>query len=266
MVPTARVLVLHESRVVAHALATVLGAEPGVVVIGTRRLGATTVLAAIEAARPDIVLLPALGQSTIELTHAITRRFSGVRLVIVGMKEHPETVTEALEAGAMGYVAEEESVAELCETIRLVARGETRLTPRVAAHVVGRLSMLAAARRAREAAQRVKLTPREITILELVAGGLTNKEVAVTLHVEEQTVKNHMHNILRRLHLRRRHQAVQFAWEAGMLRPTGPLLPVEGLRPSPVATAGAGDVRPLPRPNGAAPHGRSSLRGIPLAS
>jgi DNA-binding NarL/FixJ family response regulator len=266
MASAARVLVLHESRVVADALASVLEAEPGVVVTGARRLGAGTIFAVIEAARPDIVLLPANGRATLELTYAVTRRFAGVRLVIVGVKENPETVTEAFEAGAMGYVAEEASVAELRETVRLVARGETRLTPRVAAQVVGRLGTLAAARRAREAAQRVKLTPREITILELVAGGLTNKEVAVTLHVEEQTVKNHMHNILRRLHLRRRHQAVQFAWEAGMLQPPGTPLPPDGRGPSPVATPGGRDVRPLPHPNGAAPRGRPTLPGIPMAS
>ena len=62
------------------------------------------------------------------------------------------------------------------------------------------------------------MTPRETEILGLVAEGMTNKEIAAQLHVEEQTVKNHVHNVLERLGLRRRHEAVQYAWEAGMLR------------------------------------------------
>ncbi len=247
MASEARVLILHDSQVIRHALAKVLAGETAVAVDVTNPCSDGTLMAAIEATRPNIILLPALGQLTIELTHAIRRRFSGVRLVIVGMKDKPEAVTEMIEAGAMGCVVEEASVAEFRETIRLIARGETRLTPRVAATVVGRLTALAAARRAHEVAERVKLTPREITILELVAGGLTNKEVAATLHVEEQTVKNHMHNILRRLRLRRRHQAVQYAWEAGMLRPTAPA-PQQGPRHPSVAIRTGADIRPLRRP------------------
>jgi two-component system nitrate/nitrite response regulator NarL len=127
-------------------------------------------------------------------------------------------VTEVIEAGAVGYVPEDASVEEFRETIRLVARGETRLTPRIAATLVVRLAALAASRRAAEHVRNVKLTPREIEILDLVAEGMTNKEIAAQLHVEEQTVKNHIHNILERLNLRRRNEAVQYAWEAGMLR------------------------------------------------
>jgi DNA-binding NarL/FixJ family response regulator len=214
----ARVLIVDDNRVVRHALADLLATEEAVRVVGTAALSKSEPLAAIEATRPEVVLVPALGHRTIELTHAITRRFADVRLIILGMKEIPEAVTEAIEAGAVGYVPEDASVDEFRETVRLVARGETRLTPRIAATLAVRLAALAAATRASERANNVKLTPREIEILGLVAEGRTNKEIAVELHVEEQTVKNHIHNILERLSLRRRHQAVQYAWEAGMLR------------------------------------------------
>lgn len=214
----ARVLIVDERRVVRDALAATLAKEETIRIVATAPFSGEGPLEAIESARPDVVVLPALGQPTIDLTHAMTRRFAGLRLVILGMKEHPEAVTEAIEAGAVGYVPEDASLGEFCETIRLVARGETRLTPRIAATLVVRLATLASARRADERARNVKLTPREIEILALVAEGLTNKEIATQLHVEEQTVKNHIHNILERLSLRRRHQAVQYAWEAGMLR------------------------------------------------
>ena len=214
----ARLLIIDDNRVVRHALGEVLANEDAVHIVGTAALSDGASLRAIETTRPQVILLPALGNRTLELTHAITRRFDGVRVVILGVKETPEEVTEAIEAGAVGYVPEDASVDEFRETIRLVAKGETRLAPRIAATLVVRLAALASGRRAAERARNNKLTPREIEILGLVAEGLTNKEIAAQLHVEEQTIKNHIHNILERLNLRRRSQAAQYAWEAGMLR------------------------------------------------
>jgi DNA-binding NarL/FixJ family response regulator len=218
MSSTSRILILDDNRVVRQALAELLRASGEVDEVSTAGMNDGEPLATVESAKPEIVLVPAVGQRTVDVIHAITRRFGGVRVVVLGMDENPGTVTEIIEAGAVGYVPEDASVDELHETLRLVARGETRLNPRIAATLVMRLATLASVRRADERAKNVKLTPRELEILGLVADGLTNKEIASELHVEEQTVKNHMHNILERLSLRRRHQAVQYAWEAGMLR------------------------------------------------
>jgi len=193
--------------------------EEGVQVVATTGLSSET-LERIEQARPDLVLLPALGTRTVELTRAITRRFNGIRVVVFGIKEVPEAVTEMIEAGAAGYVREDASVDEFREVVRLAARGEARVAPQIASSLFSRLAALASVLRADERAKNVKLTPRELEILRLVAEGLTNKEIAARLHVEQQTVKNHMHNILERLSLRRRQQAVQYAWEAGMLHKT----------------------------------------------
>lgn len=213
-----RVLIVDDNCVVRYAVAYALAADGAFDVVGTTGLGDNAPLSAIEMTTPDVVLMPALGQRTIDLTQAITRRFSGVRVVVLGVKNDPAVVTDAIEAGAVGYVPEEASVEECRETLRVVADGGTRLDTRVAATVAGRLAALASVRRADERAKNAKLTPRETEILGLVAEGLTNKEIAAELHVEEQTVKNHVHNILERLSLSRRHQAVQYAWEAGILR------------------------------------------------
>jgi DNA-binding NarL/FixJ family response regulator len=214
----ARILIIDDNRVVRQALADLLRASGEVEEVITAGMNDGEPLATVESARPEIVLVSAVGQRTVDVVHTITRRFGGVRVVVLGMDENPGTVTEIIEAGAVGYVPEDASVDEFHETLRLVARGETRLNPRIAATLVVRLATLASVRRADERAKNIKLTPRELEILGLVADGLTNKEIASELHVEEQTVKNHMHNILERLSLRRRHQAVQYAWEAGMLR------------------------------------------------
>ena len=213
------VLVVDDNRVIRDAVAALLSKEEGVQVVAATSLGSET-LERIEQARPDLVLLPALGTRTVELTRAITRRFNGIRVVVFGIKELPEVVTEMIEAGAAGYVREDASVDEFREVVRLAARGEARVAPQIASSLFSRLAALASVLRADERAKNVKLTPRELEILRLVAEGLTNKEIAARLHVEQQTVKNHMHNILERLSLRRRQQAVQYAWEAGMLHKT----------------------------------------------
>ena len=213
------VLVVDDNRVIRDAVAALLLKEEGVQVVAATSLGSET-LERIEQGRPDLVLLPALGTRTVELTRAITRRFNGIRVVVFGIKELPEVVTEMIEAGAAGYVREDASVDEFREVVRLAARGEARVAPQIASSLFSRLAALASVLRADERAKNVKLTPRELEILRLVAEGLTNKEIAARLHVEQQTVKNHMHNILERLSLRRRQQAVQYAWEAGMLHKT----------------------------------------------
>jgi len=213
------VLVVDDNRVIRDAVAALLLKEEGVQVVATTGLSSET-LERIEQGRPDLILLPALGTRTVELTRAITRRFNGIRVVVFGIKELPEAVTEMIEAGAAGYVREDASVDEFREVVRLAARGEARVAPQIASSLFSRLAALASVLRADERAKNVKLTPRELEILRLVAEGLTNKEIAARLHVEQQTVKNHMHNILERLSLRRRQQAVQYAWEAGMLHKT----------------------------------------------
>jgi DNA-binding NarL/FixJ family response regulator len=213
------VLVVDDNRVIRDAVTALLLKEDGIQVVAATGLGSET-LERIEQSRPDLVLLPALGTRTVELTRAITRRFNGIRVVVFGIKELPEAVTEMIEAGAAGYVREDASVDEFREVVRLAARGEARVAPQIASTLFSRLAALASVLRADERAKNVKLTPRELEILRLVAEGLTNKEIAVRLHVEQQTVKNHMHNILERLSLRRRQQAVQYAWEAGMLHKT----------------------------------------------
>ena len=211
-----QLLIVDDNRVIRDAVAALLVNEDGVGAVTATSLGPDT-LHDVDEMRPDLVLLPSLGARTADLTRAITRRFPSIRVIVFGIKEMPEPVTEVIEAGAAGYVREDASVDEFRDVVRLVARGEARVAPQIASSLFSRLAALAAASRATDQAKNVKLTPRELEILRLVAEGLTNKEIAVRLHVEQQTIKNHMHNILERLRLNRRQQAVQYAWDAGML-------------------------------------------------
>lgn len=209
-------LIVDDNRVIRDAVAALLVNEDGVGSVTATSLGPDT-LHDVDESRPHIVLVPSLGARTADLTRAITRRFPEIRVIVFGIKELADPVTEVIEAGAAGYVREDASVDEFRDVVKLVARGETRVAPQIASSLFSRLAALAAASRATDQAKNVKLTPRELEILRLVAEGLTNKEIAARLHVEQQTIKNHMHNILERLRLNRRQQAVQYAWEAGML-------------------------------------------------
>src|SRR5439155_1425388 len=215
----------------------------------------------IEQGRPDLILLPALGTRTVELTRAITRRFNGIRVVVFGIKELPEAVTEMIEAGAAGYVREDASVDEFREVVRLAARGEARVAPQIASSLFSRLAALASVLRADERAKNVKLTPRELEILRLVAEGLTNKEIAARRHVRQETVEHHMHNVLERLVLRRRPRP-----GAGTRPGRGPVRYRAAARNHRRARATVGPRsggRPRPAPSG--PRGRLP-RGRPTAA
>jgi DNA-binding NarL/FixJ family response regulator len=214
-----RVLVVDDNRLVREGIAHLLASEMDMSVVGTTADGGSA-LRMIESEQPDVVLVDASmpERHGISLAREISRRYSNVKIVILGITEIPAEVTEAIEAGASGYVPKDASVSEFRDIVRAVAQGRAHCAPDIAATLFSRLAELASTRRAREVAGSVKLTPREVQILTLVAEGLTNKEIAVRLHVETQTVKNHMHNILEKLELRHRLQAVQYATEAGLLR------------------------------------------------
>jgi len=214
-----RIIIVDDSRLVREGIASLIGREPDIDVVASSTDGREA-LDIVERHRPVIVLA---GASTPErrgvaLAREIARKYSDVRVVVMGLPEDPLPVTEAIEAGAAGYVVQEASVEDLVDVIRLVGRGETQCSPKIAAAVFSSLAELAAARRASDVITGIRLTPREVQILGLVAEGLTNKEIAARLHVATQTVKNHMHNILDKLKLKHRLEAVQYATEAGILR------------------------------------------------
>lgn len=214
-----RVIVIDDNRLVREGISALLRQHPGIEVVASVTDGREA-FDVIEANRPVIVLA---GASTPErrgvmLAREITRKYGDVRVVVMGLPEDPAPVTEAIEAGAAGYIVQEASVEDLVEVLRLVARGETQCSPKIAAAVFSSLAELAAARRANDVISGVRLTPREVQILGLVSEGLTNKEIAARLHVATQTVKNHMHNILDKLKLKHRLEAVQYAMEVGILR------------------------------------------------
>jgi two-component system, NarL family, nitrate/nitrite response regulator NarL len=159
-------------------------------------------IAEISDLAPDVVLLDVAGGDRVaaitELVHAIP----GVKVVACSVPETETDVIPCAEAGVAACLPRETSIADLGATIEHVASGESSASPRVAAMLLQRVATLAA-RDSPEA----RLTAREEEILVLIDDGLSNKQIALRLSIELPTVKNHVHNILEKLHVHRRYEA-----------------------------------------------------------
>ncbi|RYG32618.1 response regulator transcription factor [bacterium] len=166
---------------------------------------------------PDVLLtdinMPRL--SGIELTRRLLKKEKGVAVVILTVKEDDDTIYDAFRAGALGYLLKTSTPQDVVEAIRLAERGEAKITPKVATKVLDDF------RRFREEeeiddSELYVLSDREGEILDLVAQGLRNKEIAAKLDIAEKTVKNHVSNILKALQVNSRTEAAMKAVKAKM--------------------------------------------------
>jgi two-component system, NarL family, nitrate/nitrite response regulator NarL len=159
-------------------------------------------IAEISDLAPDVVLLDIAGEDRVPASTALVHTIPGVKVVACAVPETEQDVIPCAEAGVAACLPRETPLADLGATIEHVASGESSVSPRVAAMLLRRIATLAA-RDSPEA----RLTAREEEIIVLIDDGLSNKEIALRLSIELPTVKNHVHNILEKLHVRRRYEA-----------------------------------------------------------
>jgi DNA-binding NarL/FixJ family response regulator len=220
--PAIRVLIADDQVMVRQGFTVLLNAEPDIEVVGQAVDGLDAV-AQVAEARPDVVLMdirmPELGG--IEATRRITADMSDVRVLVLTTFDLDEYVYEALRAGASGFLLKDASAGQLAEAVRVVAAGDALLAPGVTRRLIAEFSRLDATPRAPLKARVGDLTERETEVLSLIAQGLSNAEIARRLVVAEQTVKTHVGRILVKLRLRDRTQAAVFAFETGLVRPSG---------------------------------------------
>ncbi|ANW21042.1 response regulator [Streptomyces clavuligerus] len=218
-----RVLIADDQTMVRQGFGFLLGAEPGIEVVGQAEDGAEAVARVAELA-PDVVLMDIRmpGVGGIEATRRITGAPGATaKILMLTTFDLDEYVYEALRAGASGFLLKDASAAELAHAVRVVAAGDALLAPAVTKRLIAEFSRLTGAPRAPLRERVGTLTERETEVLALIAQGLSNAEIATALVVAEQTVKTHVGRILVKLGLRDRTQAAVFAYESGLVRPTG---------------------------------------------
>jgi len=213
------VFIVDDNRLLRDGLVAMLAEQEDIVVIGTASTGKQA-LEQIKTLRPEMAVID-IGmpdKDGIEVTQELRRDAPDVKVIILGMVDLTDEIMACIEAGAAGYVLKEASFEVLVETLRAVHRGESFSSPRMTASLFSRIAELAGERELKIPLSSVKLTARELEIVNLIAEGLSNKEIAQQLAVETQTVKNHIHNILDKLQLHNRLEAVEYARERKLLK------------------------------------------------
>jgi two-component system NarL family response regulator len=217
-----RVFVVDDLRLLREGLVSLLAEQGNITVVGTAASGSKA-LEKIKELRPEVALIDIgmPGKDGLTVTQALRREAPEVKVIILGMPDLNDEIMACIEAGAAGYVLKEAAFDSLVETILAVHQGESFCSPRMAASLFSRIAELVSERRPRIAQSAIKLTPRELDIISEIAGGLSNKEIAQRLSIEPQTVKNHIHNILDKLQLHNRQEAVHYARERNLLKKMG---------------------------------------------
>jgi DNA-binding NarL/FixJ family response regulator len=205
-----KVLVVDDQRLVREGIASLLGIQPGIDVVGMAANGKEAI-EQVMALRPDVVLMDVRmpEMDGVEAVAVLRRRAPDCRVVMLTTFDDEEYVVQALRAGAAGYLLKDLPVAKLAEAVRLAHEGVTQLDHAAAQHVASALSS--------RADRADALTTRETDVLRLIAAGATNREIATRLFLSEGTVKNHISRILGRLGLRDRTQAAIYARDHGLL-------------------------------------------------
>ncbi|GAO10793.1 response regulator transcription factor [Streptomyces lydicamycinicus] len=220
---TIRVLIADDQMMVRQGFTVLLNAEPDIEVIG-QAVDGLDALAQVDRLAPDVVLMdvrmPRLGG--IEATRRLTAPAGAtVKVLVLTTFDLDEYVYEALRAGASGFLLKDASADELAQAVRVVAAGDALLAPNLTKRLIAEFSRVTSSPRAPLKERVGDLTERETEVLSLIAQGLTNGEIAERLVLAEQTVKSHVGRILGKLGLRDRTQAAVFAYETGVVRPTG---------------------------------------------
>ncbi|MEU5160257.1 response regulator transcription factor [Streptomyces sp. NPDC020875] len=213
------VLIADDQPLVRTGLSLILRAAPGIEVVGEAGNGEEAVTEALRL-RPDVVLMdirmPVL--DGVGATERLVAEVPGCRVLALSTFDMDEYVIRALRAGASGFLPKDVSPEELASALRTVHSGEAVVAPRLLTRLIG--AFVTAPPPA--AADLSGLTPREVDILRLIASGLDNTEIAASLTIGVQTVKNHVTNVFAKLGVRDRAQAVIAAYESGLVRPRTP--------------------------------------------
>ncbi len=210
MTENIRVLVADDHALFRRALAAVFADEPDIDLIGEANDGEEAIAMAADL-QPDVVLMDVRMPKIqgIDAARQIKTDMPAMKIVMLTVSDEEEDLFEAIKAGASGYLLKEVDPTEIAAAIRQIQEGHSLLSPAVASKLVSEFAAIS--KRSDERASRPTLTDRELEVLRLAADGLTNRQIGRRLQISENTVKNHIRNILEKLHLHSRMEAVLYA-------------------------------------------------------
>lgn len=220
---TARVVVADDQSVVREGIVMLLGLLPGIEVIGSAKDGEEAVALVAEHS-PDVVLMDLRMPRCdgVEATRRIRRDFPGTQVVVLTTFAEDDSLFPALRAGARGYLTKDAGGDEIVRAIQAVLSGEAGLSPAVQRRLLEQVNTAPLpAVRGSEPEQPDGMTPREVEVLVLIAEGMSNAEIARSLHISQATVKSHINNLFAKAGLRDRAQAVRYAYVRGLAQPPG---------------------------------------------
>ena len=217
-----RVLLVDDQSLIRTGFTTILETEPGIEVVGQAANGEEGVRLAAEL-DPDVICMDVQMplMDGIEATRQITATNSRAAVLILTTFDRDDFLFETLQAGAAGFLLKTAEAEELIEAVKILGRGDALLMPQVTKRVLSKFSSDQPVRAAKPNVRVDALTEREYDTLLLVARGLSNAEIAKELYVSSETVKTHVSNILMKLGLRDRIGAVIWAYEHGVIAPSG---------------------------------------------
>ncbi|MCB0257461.1 MAG: response regulator transcription factor [Anaerolineae bacterium] len=206
-----RIVLAEDHHVVRNAIAALLANEADMAIVGEVADG-RTLLSTVARLQPDILLMDAQmpNHKPVTAVEQLREQYPQVRVLVLSAFNLPEYVVGLLKAGANGYVLKDDPTKLLLHAIRIVANGGEWVSPRTT-------SILIEAMRSESSDLEAKLTVRELDVIRLMARGRRNEEIAAELVVTNQTVKNHVTNIFRKLDVSTRVEAVLYALSAGLV-------------------------------------------------